>query len=138
MGKRGPKSFAEQALILPIQRAKVHDSVVIASDPTQPPGHLSADTKTWWLAVIAENDLEPHQLRTLQCAGEAWDRYQQARQGLATGGLTFADDKGMIRSRPEISIERDSRIAFVRCMRELNLKTGPPPSSGLQPPSLFR
>lgn len=123
MGRRGPKSVVEQLLTLPVRR-KGYASP--APDSNEPPSHLSAASQAWWGSVLEEYTLQPYQLRTLTAACESWDRYQQARQALADHGLTFSDDKGMIRSRPEIAIERDSRIAFVRCVRELNLHIEPP------------
>jgi len=72
----------------------------------------------------------------LQAAGEAWDRYQQARTALAEHGLTFTDDKGMVRARPEAAIERDSRIAFARLIRELDLDTDGPAEPRSRPPAL--
>jgi len=86
--------------------------------------------------VLDEFDLQPYQLRTLQAAAEAWDLYQLSRCELAKHGLTFEDDKGMIRARPEAAIARDARTSFLRAMRELNLKIEPL-NSGLQPPALF-
>ena len=74
----------------------------------------------------ARIDLPPHQCRTLQCAAEAWDRKEQARLALAKEGLSYVDPKGMVRARPEVAIERDSRIAYLRAMRELNLAIEPP------------
>ncbi len=70
--------------------------------------------------------MEEHQLHILQAAAEAWDRKEQARLALIEHGLTYQDAKGMIRSRPEVQIERDSRIAFMRALRELRLDVEPP------------
>jgi len=80
--------------------------------------------------------LEPHHLRLLQAAVEAWDRYQQARAALAKHGLTFEDEKGMVRARPEVAIERDSRIAFARLIRELDLDVDAPAEPRPRPPAL--
>jgi phage terminase small subunit len=123
MGRRGPKSFAERIATKAFRPTIVRDQSTI--DP-EPPEHLQAATKAWWLAVIDDFEIEPHQVRTLQAAAESWDRYQQARSALTEYGLTFQDDKGTIRSRPEIAIERDSRTSYLRAMRELNLEADPP------------
>lgn len=69
---------------------------------------------------------EDHQLRLLTCAAEAWDMKETAMDVLAREGLSFTDDKGMIRARPEAAIARDSRAAFMRAVAQLKLDTPPP------------
>lgn len=100
---------------------------ILKPKATQAPSHLSESTRTWWDALTSEFMLEDHHLRLLTLAAEAWDRCQQAREILAREGLTFSDRYGSPRTRPEIAIERDSRLAFCRCLRELNLDVAPPP-----------
>ena len=91
----------------------------------QPPDHLSGEAKEWWSDVLRDYSLEPHHLRLLQSACEAWDRMQQARQALADhGGLTFTDERGTIRAHPAEAMERNARIAFARLVRELDLDGG--------------
>ena len=92
----------------------------------KPPPHLTAATRRWWSGVVADFVLDPHHLRLLTLAGGAWDRGEQARKALAKNGLTFLDRFGQPRARPEVAIERDSRIAFARLLRELALDVGPP------------
>lgn len=92
-----------------------------------PPAHLSRDAKRWWKTVVADYALEPHHLRLLQSACEAWDRMQQARKALADhGGLIFRKASGDIATHPAVAIERDSQIRFARLVRELDLDTGAP------------
>ena len=43
----------------------------------------------------------------------------------------------MIRARPEVQIERDSRIAYLRAIRELDLDVEPP-KDPREPAVLFR
>lgn len=106
------------------------------SDLTPPPAHLSADAAAWWREVLRDYALEPHHLRLLQAACEAWDRMRQAREALAEhGGLTFTDPKGMIRAHPAVAMERDARTAFARLVRELDLDTGQP-AEARRPPAL--
>ena len=45
-----------------------------------PPAHLNADTGHWWASVMAEYALEPHHVRLLTLACQAWDRGELARQ----------------------------------------------------------
>lgn len=101
-----------------------------------PPEHLRPATAAWWEAVAAEFDLAEHHLKLLTLAAEAWDRCQQARESLAENGLVFADRFGKPHARPEISVERDSRIGFARLIRELNLDVDPPEE--IRPPVLTR
>jgi phage terminase small subunit len=69
----------------------------------------------------------------LQLAGEAWDRSQQAREAIAKEGLTVPSGG---RAHPAIAIERDSRLAFARLIRELDLDAEPPASWRNGPPAL--
>jgi phage terminase small subunit len=92
----------------------------------KPPKHLRAATSLWFAEVIAEYDLESHHIRLLTKACESWDRSEQAREGLLKHGLTFADRFGSPHARPEIAIERDSRLAFARLIREIGLDVSPP------------
>lgn len=103
----------------------------------KPPKHLRAATKKWFAAVVHEYVLEDHHLRILTLAAEAWDRGQQAREALASHGLTFNDRFGQPHARPEVAIERDSRLSFARLVRELRLDLSEPPESP-RPPSLHR
>jgi phage terminase small subunit len=95
-------------------------------DP-KPPGHLAAPTRRWWASVVASYELEEHHLRLLTLAGESWDRCTQAREAIREHGLTYDDRFGCPRSRPEVAVERDSRVAFARLIRELALDVEAPP-----------
>jgi phage terminase small subunit len=94
-----------------------------------PPAHLLPATAKWFRAVLKDFDLEPHHVRLLTLAGEAWDRGQQAREVIEKDGMTFADRFGQPKPRPEIAIERDSRIGFARLLRELALDIDGPGES---------
>lgn len=65
--------------------------------------------------------LGDHHRRILLAACEASDRATQAREVVAREGLTTATARGGARVHPAVSVERDSRLAFVRCLRELGL-----------------
>jgi phage terminase small subunit len=123
MKQRGRKSAAKQAMSAYDRIA--NNRAVSSSD--QAPAHLSDATKQWWAAIVAEHGLAEHELRILTVAAEAFDRRGQARQALAEHGLSYTDNKGMVRARPEVAIERDSAIRFLRAMRELNLDNAEPP-----------
>lgn len=86
-----------------------------------PPGHLKPATARWWAAVHEEFELEQHHQKLLTLAAEAWDRACAAREVIDRDGMTFSDRFGQPKPRPEIAIERDSRIGFARLIRELAL-----------------
>src|SRR5262245_37353772 len=97
-----------------------------AEAATGAPGHLKPETQQWFDHVVAECVLEPHHVRLLTLAGEAWDRGVQAREQVDKEGLTFVDRLGAVRPHPCVAIERDSRIAFARLLRELALDVDGP------------
>lgn len=92
-----------------------------ASVSPKPPAHLHKPTAAWFRSVVDEYDLDAHHVRLLTLAAEAWDRGQQAREIIEVEGLTFVDRFDSPKPRPEIAIERDSRISFARLLRELAL-----------------
>lgn len=99
------------------------------------PRHLKASTRLWFEGVLGEYELEPHHIRLLTLAGEALDRGCEAREALAKHGLTYDDKRGMPHARPEVAIERDSRTAFARLLRELDLDVDDAPPAP-RPPAL--
>lgn len=100
---------------------------------TAPP-HLTDGTASWWLAVQADYSLEPHHVRLLTLACEAYDRTQQAREIIDLDGPVVVTDGG-IKAHPAVAIERDARLAFARLLRELDLDTEPASDRG-RPPAL--
>lgn len=99
---------------------------ISASPLSRPPKHLRPATRKWLRSVLEEYSLEPHHLRLLTLAAEAWDRGQQAREVVDADGMTYLDRFGCPKARPEIAIERDARIGFARLVRELGLDVEPP------------
>jgi phage terminase small subunit len=87
----------------------------------RPPSHLAAATQKWWMSVNQEYQLEEHHVRLLTAACEAWDRATAAREAITRHGLVYSDRFGAPRLRPEASVERDSRLAFAKFLRELRL-----------------
>jgi len=98
------------------------------------PSHLAPATRKWFARVVRDYQLEEHHVRILTVAGESWDRLQGARTIIDREGLTYLDRFKQPRVRPEVGIERDARIAFCRCLRELALDVSEPDDS--RPPSL--
>jgi len=103
---------------------------------TKPPAHLRAETRKWFESVLSEYELEDHHLKLLRLACESWDRCQQARTAISKYGLTYQDRFGAPRLRPEIGVERDSRLAFARMLRELALDVEEPGES-TSPPKIY-
>jgi phage terminase small subunit len=99
------------------------------------PSHLLAETQQWVASVESKFELEDHHRRLLLLAAEAWDSGLQAREAIAKHGQTFKDRFGAPHARPEVAIERDSKIVFSRLLRELALDVAPPDS---RPPGLGR
>jgi phage terminase small subunit len=107
----------------------------MAKKPTlTAPAHLREATRQWFAAVVRDFVLEPHHIRLLTLAAEAWDRGQQAREAIQQHGLTYQDRFNQPHSRPEVGIERDSRIAFARLLRELALDVSEP--GEVRPPTI--
>jgi len=98
---------------------------------TEPPKHLSREAAEWWRTVLREFALEPHHLRLLRLASEAWDQAQAARVALVKHGTVYVDRFGQPRARPEVAIERDARLAFARLVREMGFDA---PSPDSRPP----
>ena len=91
------------------------------------PAHLEPATGAWWVSVCVDYDLEPHHVRLLTLAAEAWDRAQEARVTIAKDGAYYRDRFGAPRPHPAVSVERDSRLSFARLLRELDLEGEPAP-----------
>ena len=102
---------------------------VQSSTRTDAPAHLEPPTAEWWASVVDDYGLEPHHVRLLSLAAEAWDRGQAARTIIDAEGLTFEDRFGQPKARPEVAIERDSRLSFARLLRELALDYEEPTST---------
>lgn len=99
------------------------------------PAHLRQPTCHWWSSVHVDYMLEPHHSRLLTLAAEAFDRCHEARELIARDGICVATADGGIKAHPAVAIERDSRLAFARLLRELDLDVDPP-SGERRPPAL--
>jgi P27 family predicted phage terminase small subunit len=131
MGARGRPSAASLAIVSP-EPTPVTPSIGASQEP---PAHLSDGAATWWRSVVQDYALEPHHVRLLQAACEAWDRCQQARAAVAEQGLTFKDNSGNLKANPAVAIERDARTLFARLVRELDLDAEGP-AERARPPAL--
>ncbi|CAN7701957.1 P27 family phage terminase small subunit [Mesorhizobium sp. LjNodule214] len=107
----------------------------MAEKAQKPPAHLSPAAKKWFRSVIQNFDLDEHHVLLLVLACEALDRGEQARITLAAEGVTFIDRFGSPRAHPCVAIERDSRTAYARLLRELSLDFEDD-DAGTRPPAL--
>lgn len=85
------------------------------------PNHLSKAAKTWFTSVVKAYELDETHLEILRMAAELRDRAENARQLVETDGAILTDRFGQQREHPAAKLERDSKIAFARMMRELGL-----------------
>jgi P27 family predicted phage terminase small subunit len=99
-----------------------------------PPAHLSKEAAAWWAVIVHDYVLVDHHVKILTTATEAWDRCQSARELVEADGVCVTDRFGALKAHPAIAIERDSRVAFLRALRELALDDAPedprPPRHG--------
>lgn len=89
------------------------------------PAHLSDLMQTWWEQVNNDYTLEDEHRLILTAAAEAHDRADQARQVIDAEGLTVTDRFGQVKAHPLLAVERDSRSAFARLVRQLDLEGEP-------------
>jgi Phage terminase, small subunit len=91
--------------------------------------HLRPKTRAWVRQICKEFVLESHHEKVLLVAASSWDRMLEARAKIQAEGLSYQDSKGIWRPHPEIKIEADSQIRFMRAVRELDLDIDEPAAS---------
>ena len=102
----------------------------------QIPAHIAASTRKFLRHLAKSYVLDRHHEEILILLGEARDRTEQARQVLETQGITQVDARGIVRPHPCVAIERDSRIAVARLLRELALPDDGAADGENRPPRL--
>jgi phage terminase small subunit len=105
--------------------------------PSKPsvPKHLRPATRAFYGRMQDLYALEEAGLRTLQLACEAWDRCSEAREELAKAGTFTVGRYGQAVVHPAVGVERDSRLGWLRCIRELALPEDEPIATP-RPPTL--
>lgn len=93
-----------------------------------PPKHLSPESRRFFRSVASEYHLESHHLALLERACESLDRLRDAQKAIAEHGVMVAGRFGP-RLNPAAALERDSRLAFARLLRELGLDLETPRNS---------
>ena len=93
----------------------------------KPPKHLSRESKRIWRRMVAEyhpfDDM--HGLKVLEVSLDAYDRFQAARLQIEAEGMTVLDKFEQIKPHPLLTVERDSRAAFLAGLKALNLDLEP-------------
>ena len=90
------------------------------------PSHLTAEAKKIWREILDEYDVnDAAGLRILRVALEAFDRAQAARATIDKDGMTIKDKFDQTKPHPLLSVERDSRAAFLAGLKALNLDLEP-------------
>lgn len=88
----------------------------------QAPKHLSQKAKRFFheLVSIHELDGDSEALSKLTTTLEALDRLTKARTQIDVDGMILIDKFGQKKPHPLLSIERDSRAAFLSGLKSLN------------------
>lgn len=101
----------------------------------RPPKHLSIEAKTIWKDLVCEYDIQDSAgLRILRVSLESFDRAQECRKKIDEDGLIFYDKFQQRKCHPLLSIERDSRAAFLTGLKCLNLDLEPLRNAPGRPP----
>ena len=83
--------------------------------------HLSGDMQAFCRGLSRRYAFGAHHEALLIKACEAHDRGEQAKALLNRDGLVTTTKAGEVRPHPCVAVERDSRTAFARLLRELGL-----------------
>jgi P27 family predicted phage terminase small subunit len=96
--------------------------------------HLRPETRQFWQAIVDEYELSAHHLRLLLAACESWDRMTEARETVETDGPYYTDKRGIRHPHPALAVEKESRAAFARLLKSLNLDLEIPQEGPGRPP----
>lgn len=83
--------------------------------------HLTDDMRLFFRHIDRKYQLEDHHRRVLDAGCRAHDRMTEAGNLVAKVGILIKTRSGDAKVNPAVAIERDSRVAFLRCLRELGL-----------------
>lgn len=89
------------------------------------PADLTTEARRLWNLILADYELEPSALAILEEATRALMRLREAQSILDRDGILQPDRFGINKPHPATVVERDSRMAFLRCVRALNLEIEP-------------
>ena len=105
--------------------------------PTPPaPTDLGQDGRALWSAVLAEFEIEPHNLFTLHAIATQLDRAAEARAEIAAQGLFIPGRRGQVTENPAAGAERAALRMARTLQRELGLQLEPADSGYSRAPAL--
>lgn len=104
-------------------------------DQIKIPRHLSKQSKAFFKQITEDFELENHHIALLEQACVMLSRAAEARQLIASQGLTLQTKTGL-RTNPAVKIESEAMVVFARLMREIGLDAGPLQPDN-RPPRLF-
>ena len=100
-----------------------------------PPSHLSQESREWWAALTAENDISDAAGRLLlQTALESFDQMRRDQAVIASDGPTVMDRWGQTKPHPLLTSVRDARSQMLLALKQLNLDVEPPREKVGRPP----
>ncbi|MBN2295448.1 MAG: hypothetical protein JXM70_23660 [Pirellulales bacterium] len=87
-----------------------------------PPSHLSENSKKIWQTVVPATGRSLSRLALVQSGLESLDRANQARALIDAEGIIVNPEGGkMLHLHPAIRLEKESRAAFERAWKTLEL-----------------
>jgi hypothetical protein len=95
-------------------------------EPSDGLEHLRPETRAWVDEIEDGWALDARHRILLVTAAEAYDRFSAAREFLDEHGTTYLDRFEAPRLRPEVTVERDARLAFSRLVAQLELSDDVP------------
>jgi hypothetical protein len=103
------------------------------------PAHLTpkGPGSKFWKKVLGEFELEdPHHLQLLDMACGCLDRIHEAQKEIEADGAFIPNRFGISMEHPGQKVERDNKILFARCIRELCLDSISPEEAYPRPKPL--
>jgi len=98
--------------------------------PPRTPSDLGTEGKRFWKKVLSEFAIrDTHDLERLKMAGKCLDDLAEAEKRVKTDGMFAVNRYGKTVEHPGLKIIRDSRMLFLKTMRELCLDTQTPGES---------
>lgn len=94
------------------------------NEPPRAPAGLGTEASRFWDDVVRDYTLADWQLAVLETACSAKHLEAKCVAIIEAEGMTVQTGQGMVRARPECTILRDARAAFLRACKDLNLEVG--------------